>query len=363
MELENDHFLYKYINNPSPVGFEAGGQKLWLDHIKPFVDTHFTDEYGTAVAVVNPDAEYRVIIEAHADEVSWLVNYISNDGFIYVRKNGGADPAIAPSKLVHIHTSKGMVKGVFGWPAVHVRDTKNNEAATEDTIFVDCGCHSKKEVEDLGIEVGSVITYADELVELNGRYLAGRALDNRIGGYILTEVARLLKTNRIELSFGLYIVNSVQEEVGLRGAQMIAPRIKPHVSLIVDLTHDTQAPGYNKKKFGDLSCGKGPVINLGPAVHNGLRNLIIHVAKENSIPFQKAISSKATGTDTDTIAYSPHSGVAALISLAQKYMHTTVEMVHMQDITHTIQLIYEVLLSLKPDQDFCYDKGQLSNHF
>lgn len=352
MQLKNNQFLHNYINNPSPSGFEAGGQKLWLDQITPFVDSHFTDEYGTAVAVINPDAEYRVVIEAHADEVSWMVNYISNDGFIYVRKNGGADPVIAPSKLVHIHTSKGMVKAVFGWPAVHVRDTKKNEAPAEDTIFIDCGCHSKEEVEDLGIDVGSVITYADQLVELNGRYLVGRALDNRIGGYILAEVARMLKNKRDELPFGLYIVNSVQEEVGLRGAQMIAPRIKPHVSLIVDLTHDTQAPGYNKKKFGDLSCGKGPVITLGPAVHNGLRTLILNVAKEKNIPFQKAIASKATGTDTDSIAYSPNSGVAALISIAQRYMHTTVEMVHIQDVTHTVQLIYEVLLTLKPGQDF-----------
>jgi tetrahedral aminopeptidase len=352
MELKNKQFLHTYINNPSPVGFEAGGQKLWLNQIMPLVDTHFTDEYGTAVAIINPDAAYRVIIEAHADEVSWLVNYISQDGFIYVRKNGGADPAIAPSKLVHIHTPKGMIKGVFGWPAIHVRDSNKNEAPAEDTIFVDCGCHSKKEVESLGIEVGSVITYVDQLEELNGHYLVGRALDNRVGGYILTEVARLLKTNKIELPFGLYMVNSVQEEVGLKGAQMITPRIKPHISLVVDLTHDTQAPGYNKKKFGDLSCGKGPVIMLGPAVHNGLRNLIMQVANEKEIPFQKAVSSKATGTDTDSIAYAPGSGVAALISLAQRYMHTTVEMVHKQDITHAIRLIYEVLLAIKPGQEF-----------
>jgi putative aminopeptidase FrvX len=143
----------------------------------------------------------------------------------------------------------------------------------------------------------------------------------------------------------------VQEEVGLRGAQMIAPRIKPHISLIVDLTHDTQAPGYNKKKYGDLSCGKGPVITLGPAVHNGLRNMIIQVAKEKDIPFQKAIASKATGTDTDSFAYTTHSGVAALISLAQRYMHTTVEMVHKQDVEHAIQLIYEVLLAIRPGQE------------
>src|SRR5574337_591764 len=206
-------FLEQYINNPSPTGFESAGQKLWLDYIRPYVDDHFVDTYGTAVAVINPKADYKVVIEAHADEISWFVNYITPEGFIYVRRNGGSDHQIAPSKRVNIHTSKGIVKAVFGWPAIHVRDTQKEEPPTLKNIFLDCGCKSDKEVKALGVHVGCVITYEDEFITLNDRYFVGRALDNRIGGFMIAEVARLLKENKTKLPFGLYITNSVQEEV------------------------------------------------------------------------------------------------------------------------------------------------------
>src|ERR1043165_4206802 len=187
-------FFEKYINNPSPTGFESEGQKLWLNYIKPYIDSHFVDTYGTVVGVVNPDAPYKVVIEAHADEISWFVHYITKDGFIYLRKNGGSDHQIAPSKRVNIHTDKGIVKGIFGWPAIHVRDAAKEEPPSLKTIFIDIGCKSQKEVEDLGVHVGCVVTYQDELTELNDRFYCGRALDNRIGGFMIAEVARMLKT-------------------------------------------------------------------------------------------------------------------------------------------------------------------------
>src|SRR6476661_3473421 len=260
-------FLEKYLNNASPTGYEAEGQKLWMDYLKPYVDTFITDTYGTAVGVINPDAPYKVVIEGHADEISWYVNYITNDGLIYVIRNGGSDHQIAPSKRVNIYTDKGIVKAVFGWPAIHTRlGGEKEEAPTLKNIFLDCGCTSKEEVEALGIHVGCVITYEDEFMILNDRYYVGRALDNRAGGFMIAEVARLLHENKHTLPFGLYIVNSVQEEIGLRGAEMIAHRIKPDVAIITDVCHDTQSPMYDKKISGDIHCGKGPVIAYGPAV-------------------------------------------------------------------------------------------------
>jgi putative aminopeptidase FrvX len=212
-------FLKAYLNNASPTGFESNGQRLWLEYIKPYIDTQFTDNYGTAVGVINPSAAFKVVIEAHADEISWFVHYITSDGFIYLRRNGGSDHMIAPSKRVNIHTDKGIVKAVFGWPAIHVRDAAREEAPALKNIFLDCGCSTKKEVEDLGVHVGCVITYEDEFMVLNDRYYVGRALDNRIGGFMIAEVARLIKETKTKLPFGLYITNSVQEEVGLRGAE------------------------------------------------------------------------------------------------------------------------------------------------
>lgn len=349
-------FLKRYLDNASPTGFESSGQRLWLDHIKPYIDSHFTDNYGTAVGVVNPQAKYKVVIEAHADEISWFVHYITKEGFIYVRRNGGSDHIIAPSKRVNIHTEKGIVKAVFGWPAIHVRNGKNDPVPSLDNIFLDCGCESKEAVEKLGVHVGCVITYEDEFMVLNERHYVGRALDNRIGGFMIAEVARLLKEQKVKLPYGLYIVNSVQEEVGLRGAEMIVETIKPHVAICTDVTHDTQTPMMNKVQNGDIACGKGPVVSYAPAVHNNLLKKVIEAAQKEKIPFQRMAASRATGTDTDAFAYGAAGVPSALISLPLRYMHTTVESVHSHDVENVIKLIAATLKNIKAGEDLRYLK-------
>ncbi|MFW5759845.1 MAG: M28 family peptidase [Cyclobacteriaceae bacterium] len=354
MDQESKEFLFKYLNNNSPTGFESSGQQIWLDYTKSYVDKQFTDTYGTAVSVINPESEYKVVIEAHADEISWFVNYINEEGYIYVIRNGGSDFEIAPSKRAKIHTDQGIIKAVFGWPAIHVRDNKEQRKTNEETIVLDCGCDSKKEVEDLGIHVGCVVTFDEDLIELNNRYLAGRALDNRIGGFMIAQVARKIKESGTELPFGLYVVNAVQEEVGLRGAQMIAQHIKPDVAIVTDVTHDTYSPHYNKMKQGDQKAGKGPVLTYAPAVHNKLLNMLIAVANKNNIPFQRSASSRFTGTDTDAFAYSNEGVASALISLPLKYMHTTVEMIHKEDLDHIINLMYHFLIQLPEGHRFKY---------
>lgn len=349
-------FMERYLNNASPTGFESSGQRLWLDYIRPWVDTHFTDNYGTAVGVINPEAKYKVVIEAHADEISWFVHYITSEGFIYVRRNGGSDHMIAPSKRVNIHTDKGIVKAVFGWPAIHVRSGKNDPTPALDNIFLDCGCANKEEVEKLGVHVGCVITYEDEFMVLNGNTFVGRALDNRMGGFMIAEVARLLKEQNVKLPFGLYITNSVQEEVGLRGAEMIVERIKPNMAVVTDVTHDTQTPMMNKIQSGDIACGKGPVLAYGPAVHNNLLKTVVTAATAGKIPFQRSAVSRATGTDTDAFAYGAAGVPSALISLPLRYMHTTVESVNRQDVENVIKLILATLRSLKGNEDWRYIK-------
>lgn len=349
-------FLVRYLNNPSPTGFESEGQKLWLDYVRPYVDEHIVDNYGTVVGVINPTAKYKVVIEAHADEISWYVHYITNDGFIYVRRNGGSDHIIAPSKRVNIHTDKGIVKAIFGWPAIHVRNGKTEITPTLENIFLDCGCNTKAEVEKLGVHVGCVITYEDEFMVLNERHFVGRALDNRMGGFMIAEVARLLKEQKVKLPFGLYITNSVQEEVGLRGAEMIVERIKPDLAIVTDVTHDTQTPLMNKVQSGDIACGKGPVLSYAPAVHNNVLKHIVRTAEKEKIEFQRAAQSRATGTDTDAFAYGSAGVPSALISLPLRYMHTTVESVHRDDVENVIKLIFASVRSLKAGQDLRYFK-------
>ncbi|KAB8152531.1 M20/M25/M40 family metallo-hydrolase [Kordia sp. TARA_039_SRF] len=347
-------FLEKYLNNAAPTGYEWNGQKIWMDYLKPYVDEFITDSYGTAVGVINPKAKYKVVIEGHADEISWYVNYITDNGLLYVIRNGGSDHQIAPSKWVNIHTKNGIVKGVFGWPAIHTRNKSKEDPPKLDNIFIDVGCSNKKEVEELGVHVGCVITYPDEFHVLNKDKFVCRAIDNRAGGFMVAEVARLLHENKVKLPFGLYVTNSVQEEIGLRGAQMITETIKPNVAIVTDVCHDTTTPMIDKKTQGETKIGKGPVISYAPAVQNRLRERIIETAEDKGIPFQRMASSRSTGTDTDAFAYSNGGVPSALISLPLRYMHTTVETVHKDDVENVIRLIYETLLTIKDGETFSY---------
>ena len=347
-------FLKKYLNNSSPTGYEIEGQKIWIEYLKNYVHNFITDSYGTAVGVINPDAKFKLVIEAHSDEISWYVNYITDNGLIYVIRNGGSDHQIAPSKDVNIHTKKGIVKGVFGWPAIHTRKPSKEESPKIDNIFIDVGAKDKKEVEKLGVHVGSVVTYPDQFRILNENKFVCRAIDNRAGGFIIAEVARLIHENKIKLPFGLYITNSVQEEVGLRGAEMITQRIKPDLAIVTDVCHDTTTPMINKKEEGYIEMGKGPVISYAPAVHNILRDEIIDTSEKLKIPFQRLASSRYTGTDTDAFAYSNGGVPSALISLPLRYMHTTVEMVQKEDIEGVIQIIYETIKRINPKNKYDY---------
>jgi len=348
-------FLETYLNNASPTGYEWDGQKIWMNYLKPYVDEFLTDNYGTAVGVINPKAKFKVVIEGHADEISWYVNYITDNGLIYVIRNGGSDHQIAPSKRVNIHTKGGIVEGVFGWPAIHTRRDKEKEQSPKmDNICIDVGCSNKEEVLKLGVHVGCVITYPDTFFILNKNKFVCRALDNRMGGFMIAEVARLLHENKKKLPFGLYITNSVQEEIGLRGAEMITNTIKPNLALVTDVCHDTTTPMIEKKTEGETKIGDGPVISYAPAVQNKFREFIIETAEKNKIPFQRMASSRSTGTDTDAFAYSNGGVPSALISLPLRYMHTTVEMVHREDVENVIKLIYESLLNIKDGHSFSY---------
>ena len=352
----NKKFLKEYLNSTSPTGFEyeLGGQQVWMKNIEKYVDRVEIDNYGTAYGIMgNLESDFKVVIESHCDEISWFVNYIDSKGYIRVIRNGGSDVQIAPSMRVNLWGEKGVVSGVFGHPAIHISDRKKE--VDLNTIFIDIGASSKEDVAKMGIKVGTVVTFKDELMELGKDYYSGRALDTRIGGFMIAEVAGKLKEKGKKLPFKLYIVNSVQEEIGLRGAEMIAHTIKPNVAIITDVCHETSSPCYTASKQGDHIAGDGGVITRGPAVHNKLRKLILDTAEAKKIPHQLAASSRSTGTDTDAFAYANGGTPSALISLPLKYMHTTCETVHKEDIKNVIELIYETLLNIEENHNFKYN--------
>ncbi len=350
----SETFLYKYLNNPSPTGFETNGQQIWMEFLKPYVDEFITDVYGTVVAVINPGSDYKVVLEAHADEISWFVNYINSNGFIYLKRNGGSDHMIAPSKRVNIFSDNGIVKGVFGWPAIHTRKDGKETPPKLSNIFIDVGAENDDEVRAMGIHPGTVITFEDELTEVNEKYYCGRALDNRIGGYMIAKLGQRIYEEGWRPDYTLYLVNSVQEEVGLRGAEMISRRLAPDLAIITDVTHDTTTPMIEKEVQGDIRCGRGPVLTIGPSVHNVLHKFIVDICKKEDISFQYDAASRSTGTDTEAFAYSSTGVPSALISVALRYMHTTVEMCQKEDVEACIGLMTSAIKKLKKGQKFSY---------
>lgn len=350
MDKQSLNFLEQYINNPSPSGFERKGQKMWLDYLKPNVDECYLDHYNNAVGIVNPQAKFKIMLESHADEISWIVNYIDDKGFLYVIPNGGADPAVCPGKQALIHTHTNVFPGVFGWPPIHLRRDIPDLRVDESHLFVDCGCSTAQEVEKLGIRIGDIVTFKDQLQIINKEFFVGRGLDDRIGSFIIAEVARNLKKTLTKKSFGLYFVNAVQEEVGLRGAKMVSDQIKPDIAIVTDVTHDTNIPFIDMRKHGDTRCGKGPVLAIAPAVHKGLFQTVEDIARQHKIPIQFVAVSRETNTDADAIALAQGGICSVLISPALRYMHTPVEMVCKQDVEYTIQLITLLLQKINPDK-------------
>lgn len=351
----DEFFLKKYLNSVSPTGHEVllGGQKVWVEEMKKYSNRVELDQYGSAMAYMGDDeSSFSVVIEAHADEISWLVNHIDPDGYISVIKNGGSDTSIAPSMRVNLWGKKGVVKGIFGHPAIHIR--YRNDKPNLDSIFIDVGASNKKEVEDVGIEIGTVITFRDEFEKLGKNQYMGRALDNRIGGVIISEVAKRIKEKNIKLPFELVVVNAVQEEIGLKGGKMTADKLNANMAIITDVCHDVNPPCYDSKKEGVTVGGKGGVLWTAPAVHHIVNDMIRKASDKKKIPYQLAASSTYTGTDTDAYAYSNGGCPSALISLPLKYMHTTCETVNKYDVENVIKMILNTLKSIKGTETFIY---------
>jgi putative aminopeptidase FrvX len=339
-------FFENYLNTPAPTGFEHRGQRLWVEEMKKYADEVKTDAYGSAIATINPSAPFKVLIEAHVDEIGWNISYIDAKGYIYVQRNGGSDNITAPGKEVVIITEDDTEhKGVFGQTAIHMRDRNGGEKAIEvEDLFIDIGAESKEDVETkFNIHVGDKVVYPANADVFGGCNVKSKALDNKAGGYVLTEVAKALRESGVPESISVVFANCVQEEIGLRGAQMVADSVKPNVAIVTDVCHDTNTPGINQKKHGDISMGDGPVVSRAPSIHNGLRRFMIDVAENESIPFQRLSASSHSGTDADAIAYSNGGVPTVLLKMPLRYMHTPTEVACMDDINNTAKLITETV--------------------
>jgi putative aminopeptidase FrvX len=353
--MKDYNFLREYLHAKSPTGHEIEGQRVWSNYLKEFSNKVEIDEYCNGIAYVNqynPNAK-TIMLEAHADEIGWRVLNIDDKGFIWVSRNGGSDPEVALGTKVVIMTENGLIKGHFGWIAIHERDDDSPEVKVKN-LFIDIECESKEDVINRGVRIGDPILY-DVGHDIRNGKIIGRALDNRIGGYMIAMVAKKIHENGIELPFNLVLGNSAQEEIGLEGVKMVMDKVKPDVVLVTDVTHDSTTPYMKENECGYTKCGEGAVVFRGADIQVNLNKQVLKAAEENNIPYQLSTYNGNSGTDTAEV-YTKNGGTPAqLISLPLKYMHTTVETVDASDVEECVNLIYHSVLSFIKNTDFKYE--------
>jgi len=280
------------------------------------------------------------------------VNYIDDNGFIYVRRMGGIDAAITKAQRVVIHTRNGAVKGVVGNVAPHLTKVDGDPKPPKiHDLFIDIGVSSRKEAEKF-IRVGDPITLTDEFDILRGDLVVARAFDNRVGTFAVAEALRLLKESKVKLNTEICAVSNVQEEVGLLGARQIAYSLKPDIALVVDVTHATDYPTVSKAQHGDIKIGGGPAITHGGCNHPEVVKRLEEIAAKKKIPLQHEAMSASSGTDTDVMFWTRGGIASALISLPNRYMHSPVEVVSLKDLEMIPELMAAFVQSVKKDEEF-----------
>jgi putative aminopeptidase FrvX len=352
---ESRKFLLELLDTPSPTGFEMPGQRVWASRLRGVADSVQCDAYGNTWATLTGSSPSGpiVMLEAHADEIGYMVKFITSEGFLRLDRVGGIDHANGRGRKIVLLGDKGPVIGLIGNTAIHIREKREGEKCPEiHELFVDVGASNPAEVAALGLRVGHPAVYAEGAVEMTPTLLAGRALDNRVGGFIIAEVLRLLATRPQRPQATVHVVNAVQEEIGGNGARMITHRLQPSVAVCLDVTHATDTPGIDRSKHGSVKLGGGPALTHGSANHPIVVRRLMDVAEKTGIPLQHESSSRYTGTDTDKI-FTIGAGVpSALVSLPLRYMHSVVEMADLRDVDKVIQLLAAFVLSLNQGETF-----------
>jgi putative aminopeptidase FrvX len=354
MKKEDRDFLFHLLETPSPTGFEMRGQQVWADWIKSYAPEVTCDSYGSTWARLPGKSQRIVMLEAHADEIGYMIKHIDDRGFLRIDRVGGSDAATARGRRLTILGDKGFVPGIIGNTAIHLRrdEAGQEKAPAVHDLWVDVGASSASEVAALGLRVGHPAIYQDGPMELSHKRLVGRAIDNRIGGYIIAQVMKRIAAGKKKPALTLICLNAVQEEIGGNGAMMATYRLKPDVCVCLDVTHATDTPGLDPNKFGSVKLGGGPALCHGSANHPHVVQRLIDVANKSKLPIQHEASSRFTGTDTDKIFHSREGIPSALVSLPLRCMHSVVETAHLDDIQHTIDLLTDLVLSIGEKDNF-----------
>lgn len=350
MNKESLEFLKSLIGTASPSGFEWGIQAILRRHMEPYCDEVRPDVHGNVIGVVNAGAPLRVMLSGHCDEIGFMIMHIDDHGFLYFSSVGGVDPAVISGQRVTVHTAEGPVFGVIGRKPIHLLEPEERGKALKmHELFIDIGARKKKEAAKV-VAVGDYATIDVGFRELRNGLAAGRGFDDRAGAFVVAETLRRLKGRKFKVA--VYGVTSVQEEVGLRGAQTSAYGINPHVGIAIDVGFASDFPGCEPKRTGECELGKGPTLHRGPNINPVLARLMEASAKHNKIPIQITGEPRATGTDANAMQVSRSGVAAALVSVPNRYMHTPVEVISLEDLDNTSRLLADFLCELKPEQTF-----------
>lgn len=350
MQDDSFEFLRQIVNTPGPSGYEQAVQKVFRERIQPYADEVRTDIMGSVIAAKNLQATTRVMLAGHADEIGFIVRYISDDGCIYFGQIGGHDAIVAVGQRVQIHTEKGPILGVLGRKAIHLLDSAERDKVPKtDELWIDIGVSTRKEAEEL-VQIGDCITYAQELQRLQGERCTARSFDNKMGCFVVAEAMRLLQGK--QLNCGVYAVANVQEEIGLRGARTASFSIDPLVGIATDVGHAMDFPGADKKKVGDIKLGGGPVIGRGANINPKVFAMLVQTAKDLEIPYQIEAFGGGTGTDANAMQVSRAGMATGLLSVPLRYMHTPCEVMSLDDIENTARLMAGFVERVTPDIDW-----------
>ena len=350
MNKESMALLTELIGTASPSGFEWGIQAILKRYMQPYCDEVRADVHGNVIGVVNAGAPLRVMLAGHCDEIGFMIMHIDERGFLYFSSVGGIDPAVISGQRVTIHAAEGPVFGVIGRKPIHLLEPEERGKSMKiHELFIDIGARKKKDAAKL-VAVGDYATIDVGLREMRNGLVAGRGFDDRAGAFVVAETLRRLQGRKLKVA--VYGVTSVQEEIGLRGAHTSAHGIDPHVGIAIDVGFASDFPGCDPKRTGECELGKGPTLHRGPNINPVLGRLMEACAKRNKIPIQVTGEPRATGTDANAMQVT-RSGVAtALVSIPNRYMHTPVEVISLDDLDHASRLLADVLCEMKPDQTF-----------
>jgi putative aminopeptidase FrvX len=350
MRNESLSFLRTLLTTPSPSGYESAGQRIWCDYARQYADEVRTDAYGNAVAILNPKGDPKIMLDGHVDEIGLMIKHIDSNGFIYFQRIGGVDPGLIRSKRVNIHTEKGIVRGIIGAMAIHLQDKdKEQKAPKMHELYIDIGATDGKAAARR-VSVGDPITFVDDFEMLDQHIAVARAFDNRAGAWVAIEALRMAKEQGVKCA--VYAASSIQEETGLNGAQMQVVRLMPDVAIAVDVTHATDTPGIDVKQHGEIKLGKGPSLSIGRENHPVLVKRLREVAKKSRIGTQVETFSLTGGTDAWAFWTRNGGTPACIVSIPNRYMHSTVEMLDLRDLQKTAELLANFCSSVKKGERF-----------